>query len=111
MINPTTQANLDKAFGDETFAKKVLAMQDLGEVQVALKTKGVDLTIEEIQQLGDAIKALVAKKQENPNAELDPEALEGIAGGMVQPTMPMQYDFGKQMPMVASNVGTIQPTW
>ncbi|MCL2081986.1 MAG: hypothetical protein FWH04_01945 [Oscillospiraceae bacterium] len=100
-MNQTTQANLDNAFKDESFAKKVLAMQDLGEVQVALKTKGVDLTIEEIQQMGDVFKKLIAKKQADPNAELDLDALEGIAGGMVQQ---LQYEFSKQIPVVASNV-------
>ncbi|MCL2081984.1 MAG: hypothetical protein FWH04_01935 [Oscillospiraceae bacterium] len=83
MINPTTQANLEKAFKDEAFAKKVLAMQDLGDVQAELKTKGVDMSIEEIKEIGEATKKIVERQKANPDAELSIDDLEDVAGGAI----------------------------
>ena len=86
-MTQTAQINLEKALKDEIFARKVLEMQDLGDVQAAFKTKNVDLTIEEIQQIGDAVKKVAAKKQENPGAELSLDQLEEVAGGGITMTI------------------------
>ena len=83
MLDQKKQMDLEKLFQDEAFAKEVLTMQDLGDVQAALKAKGVDLSIAEIEGLGKDIKKALAKQQEqeDPNAELSLEDLEDVAGG------------------------------
>ncbi|NPV91237.1 MAG: Nif11-like leader peptide family natural product precursor [Firmicutes bacterium] len=72
------QAKVQEVFSDEVFVKNLLALETPGEVQAALRNKGLDFTVEDIVKIKDA----VAKKQ-NAGEELSDEDLEGVAGGSV----------------------------
>ena len=67
-----------KVFSDEEFVREVAGLSDPVEVQATLKAKGIDLSIEEIQKIGDNVKKnLVAA----PGGELDLDQLDEVAGG------------------------------
>ena len=66
---------LQSLLKDEAFVERLLKMTP-EEVQKALEEEGVHFTVEEINQAGEAIKAIA----EN-DGELTEEALENVAGG------------------------------
>ncbi len=74
-VAPEEAAKLQAALADEAFADSLIAMQSPEEVQAALKTKDVNLTIDEINELAKAINAA------NSGDELSEENLEDVAGG------------------------------
>ena len=69
-----------KVFSDEEFVKEVAVLSDPVEIQAVLKAKGIDLSIEEIQKIGDAVKKMQA---ENPGGELSLDQLDEVAGGSI----------------------------
>ena len=67
---------LKEIFADKDFTAKVLEMETPEEVQKAISNKGVDLTIEEIESVKQAI-----INQSEGNEELSDDQLENVAGG------------------------------
>ena len=77
---------IKEVFADEAFVKSLFELESVGEVQAALKEKGVELTEEEI--LG--IRELVAKvnsgeisAEQLEKGELPEELLEKVSGGLI----------------------------
>ncbi|MBR1729834.1 MAG: Nif11-like leader peptide family RiPP precursor [Selenomonadaceae bacterium] len=68
---------LKEIFADKDFTAKVLEMETPEEVQKAVKTKGVEMSLEEI----DSIKDFVEKNSEGE--ELTDDQLENVAGGSI----------------------------
>lgn len=75
-ITPDKAALLEKLLSDEDFASTLVAMQSAEEVQVALKGKGLDLSIEEINNLAKALNEASASDK-----DLTAEELDSVAGG------------------------------
>jgi predicted ribosomally synthesized peptide with nif11-like leader len=69
-------AKLKEIFADKEFVEEVLAMETAEEVQAAIKEKGVELTLEEIDQTREQL----VKIAEN-GEEVSDEELEQVAGG------------------------------
>lgn len=67
---------LKAVFADEEFAKSLIPMKTLAEVQAALKEKGVDMTEEELI----AFRESMVKAE---NGELSEEMLENVSGGIL----------------------------
>ena len=75
--------NMDKMkeiFADEAFVKSLFELESAGEVQAALKEKGVELTEEQILGIRD----LLGKVE---SGELSEELLEQVSGGSVLGTI------------------------
>ena len=68
---------LKEIFADKDFTAKVLEMETPEEVQKAVKAKGVEMSLEEI----DSIKDFVEKNSEGE--ELTDDQLENVAGGSI----------------------------
>ena len=62
---------------DESFLKKILVMKTPEEVQAAFKGKGVEISLEEIELLGD----LINKSIEKGGKKLTEDDLHEIVGG------------------------------
>ncbi len=67
-----------EAFRDEEFVRGLFALETPQEVQAALKTKSVELSIEEIVKIKD----LLLKTTENGGV-LSDEELQEVSGGFV----------------------------
>lgn len=76
-LSPDVVVKLKNALEDKAFADLLNSMQTAEEIQNALKEKNVDLTIDEIKGIGEAIRA------ENSEGELDERELEDVSGGSV----------------------------
>jgi predicted ribosomally synthesized peptide with nif11-like leader len=71
-------AKLKEIFADKEFVEKTMAMETAEEVQSAVKEKGVDISIAEIE----SVKAELANHVSNPDSEeVSDEQLENVAGG------------------------------
>ena len=68
---------LKEIFSDADFTAKVLELETPEEVQAAVKEKGVEISLEEINSIKDYI------IQNSGNEELDDEQLEQVAGGSI----------------------------
>ena len=68
------EEQIKELFSDEAFVASVLALDTPEEVQAALKERGLDVTLEEI----DAIQKALVKKADG---ELADDDLEDVAGG------------------------------
>ena len=75
-VTPEKAALLEKLLSDDAFASSLVTMQSAEEVQVALKEKGLDLTIEEINSLAKALNEASATDK-----DLSAEELDNVAGG------------------------------
>ncbi len=71
-------AKLKEVFSDREFVKKMLETENAEEVQLALKGKGVDLSVEEIK----AIRELIVRQMES-GEELDKDQLKSVSGGIL----------------------------
>lgn len=71
-------AKVKELFADKEFVEKILELESAEEVQAALKEKGLELTVEEINQ----IKEQLIKSGES-GEEVSDEELEQVAGGVV----------------------------
>ena len=69
---------LQEVFADEVFAEKIFALETAEEVQTALKEKGLELSVQEIGDIRDAL-----VNQTESGEELDPEQLKKATGGIV----------------------------
>ncbi len=67
---------VQQVFSDEEFVKSIAAKETLEEVQAALKEKGVDISIEELEKA----KTIAMKKTEGDGTLSDQE-LDSVAGG------------------------------
>ena len=67
------------AFKDEETAKSLLEKSP-EEVSAYMKTQGYEYSVEEIKAIGAELKAMADKQAEG---ELDEDALEDVAGGLV----------------------------
>ena len=76
-IAPDKAALLEKLLSDEAFASTLVAMQSAEEVQAALNAKGLDLSIEEINNLAKALNEASASDK-----DLTEEELDSVAGGI-----------------------------
>ena len=71
------------AFKDEETAKSLLEKSP-EEVSAYMKTQGYEYSVEEIKAIGAELKAMADKQ---PEGELDEDALENVAGGMLGTAM------------------------
>jgi predicted ribosomally synthesized peptide with nif11-like leader len=71
------EAKVKEIFSDEAFVTSLLKIEAPEDVQKALKTKGLELSIDEIKTIG----ATLAKAAEK-GGELNEAELEKVAGGM-----------------------------
>jgi predicted ribosomally synthesized peptide with nif11-like leader len=79
----TQEERLDKIkeiFADQDFVAKLLEMETPEEVQAAVKEKGVELTLEEIEA---ARKETVNRLEKKDSDEVSDEQLEQVAGGFI----------------------------
>ena len=70
------EQRMKEVFSDEAFVKSLFALETVEEVQAALKEKGVELSLEEINGIHDRLLVSI-----NENGELSLEQLENVAGG------------------------------
>ena len=70
------EKKFDEAFADQAFAEKVLAMTEPEDVQKAFAEKGIELTLEDVKAIGK-------KLSETADGELNEDALEDVAGGVI----------------------------
>jgi len=71
------------AFKDVETAKSLLEKSP-EEVSAYMKTQGYEYSVEEIKAIGTELKAMADKQTEG---ELDEDALEDVAGGMIGTAM------------------------
>jgi predicted ribosomally synthesized peptide with nif11-like leader len=77
-------AKLKEIFADKEFVEKVLAMETAEEVQAAIKEKGVEISVSEIE----SVKAELANQASSPDSdEVSDEQLENVAGGFAISTL------------------------
>ena len=70
------QAKLEEAMKDKDFAEKLMAIEEPEDVRKTLLEKDIDLSVEEIGQIGEAL-----SKQTSKDGELSEDELEEAAGG------------------------------
>jgi predicted ribosomally synthesized peptide with nif11-like leader len=70
------EAKVKEIFSDEAFVTSLLKIEAPEDVQKALKTKGLELSIEEIKAIG-----AVLEKAAEKGASLSEADLEKVAGG------------------------------
>lgn len=68
---------LEEIFADQEFTRKTLEMETAEEVQQALKDKGVDLSVEEINGIWKGV-----MQQLESGEELGKEQLKNVGGGV-----------------------------
>ena len=79
---------LKKIFSDEEFVIELLGLENPEDVQVLLKTKGIDLDLDQICKFGEMLdKKLSALTAEE--GEISEEELEDVAGGWFAIVMPI----------------------
>lgn len=67
----------NKLMENESFVKEMLAQKSEEDVQKLYAANGVDLTIEEVREVGKALSAL------DNDGELEASDLDNVAGGIV----------------------------
>ena len=72
------QAKLEEAMKDKAFADKLTAIEEPEDVRKALLEKDIDLSVEEIKQIGESI-----SNRESDDDELSEDELEEAAGGTI----------------------------
>ena len=81
------QEKIQEALSDETFAKELFNMEKPEDVQIALEKKGIELTLDEIRQIGEYMLKVqngeISQEQVQRMAdrELSEDELEEVAGG------------------------------
>ena len=81
-MSTLNKEHIEKVFSDEAFVKSLLALEEPQDVQTALKEKGVEVSLEEVKQMGAQIaKAIEAKQNGEETDELSFEQLDDVAGG------------------------------
>ena len=79
------EEKIKKIFADEAFVKELLSLDAAEEIQTLLKTKGIELDLDQIEKA----KALVAKKLALVEAgeELGDDELDEVSGGFAITTL------------------------
>jgi hypothetical protein len=83
------QEKLKEVLSDEAFVKKLLAMEKPEDVQDALEDKGVEMSLDDIKQIGEIIRKVqsgeISQEQleRAADGELSEDELEGVSGGLV----------------------------
>ena len=88
---------LKEVFSDEAFVKSLFELESVGEVQAALKEKGIEFSEEEILSIRDFLLKVeegdITKEQlekwtvQLEDGELSEEVLEIVAGGIALETV------------------------
>lgn len=84
---------LNEVFSDQQFVESLLQLETPEQVQQILKEKGIDLTVEEIEQTRDFLvryangqlsekETATLKLLQNSNGELSEDELENVSGGV-----------------------------
>jgi hypothetical protein len=71
------KAKAKEIFSDAAFVTSLLKIETAEEVQTALKTKGLEVSLEEVKAIG----AVLEKAAEN-GGKLSEDELENVAGGV-----------------------------
>ena len=80
---------LQEALADEAFVQELLAMEKPEDVQTALEEKDIELSLDEINQVGDAVRKVQSGEisqeqvQRLADGELSEDELEEVAGGCI----------------------------
>ena len=77
---------MKEIFADEAFVKSLFELESAGEVQAALKEKGVELTEEQILGIRDLLGKVESGEisvEQMENGELPEELLEQVSGGSI----------------------------
>ena len=83
------QEKLQEVLSDEAFAKELLQMEKPEDVQVALEKKDIDLSLDEISQIGEYMNKVqngeISQEQVQSmvDGELSEDELEEVAGGFI----------------------------
>jgi hypothetical protein len=77
------KAKAKEIFSDEAFVTSLLKLEAPSDVQKALKTRGLEVSLEEVKAIG----AVLEKAAEN-GGKLSEYELENVAGGGVRPAAP-----------------------
>ena len=78
MTDEQRAEKLKEVLSDQAFAVKILELGTAEEVQQALKAKGVELSVEEINALREEI-----LRQAEGGEELDKDCLKAVSGGFL----------------------------
>jgi predicted ribosomally synthesized peptide with nif11-like leader len=78
MTQEQKNEKIQEVFADKEFVEKLLAMDTPEEVQAAVKEKGLELTLEEIEATK---KSIVNSLEKNDSDEVSDDQLEQVAGG------------------------------
>ena len=73
---------IKEALSDEAFVKKLSELKSVEEVQIALREKNLEFSIEELTKLSE---------QFISSGELSSDQLEDVAGGLVTPFIVAAY--------------------
>ena len=65
---------VEKVLEDKEFVEKVLSLEEPEDVQKAFEEKGINLSLDDVNALGNALKA-------DEGDELNESSLEDVAGG------------------------------
>lgn len=83
-MKKTVEMLLKKMGEDKLFAEKILSQTEMEKVIEIAKEEGIELTIEDIDEVNELLtKALQARKE----GELSEEELENVAGGILLETL------------------------
>lgn len=78
MTEEQKNEKIQEVFSDKEFVEKLLAMETAEEVQAAVKEKGLELTLEEIEATK---KSIINSLEKNDSDEVSDDQLEQVAGG------------------------------
>ena len=79
---------IKEIFSDEEFVVELLGLENPEDAQVLLKTKGIDLELDQVRKMGEIInKQLNAVATEE--GEISEEYLEDVSGGWFAIVMPI----------------------
>ncbi|MEN1761401.1 MULTISPECIES: Nif11-like leader peptide family RiPP precursor [Anoxynatronum] len=97
---------------DEVFAKELYMQETAEEVQVLLKEKGLEFTLEELKQVYEA--TLKALEAEAVGHELSENDMEEVAGGYIPPYQkPDSYSMINRKPLIneLTAAGDVRGRW
>lgn len=75
-----TQEKIQEVFSDEKFVESLLQMEEPEMVQNALKEKGIELTVEELEQIRERL-------ENGAEGELSEDDLDQVSGGIAITTI------------------------
>ena len=81
------EAKLREVLSDEEYVKELLAMESEQQVQLSLEERGIELSLDQIRQIGEFVRKVqngeVSQEQleHMANGELTEDELEQVAGG------------------------------